>query len=278
LGGGDARSFAWALALSLLLHLGLGAAVVLYNSGPGRRIVLGPAYHVRLVGALPAPPGPGARGGRSRTKPSFRAQSKEALAPKALRGPKEAIGLKKKRASRTKKKIKRLSPPKPRRSLAAERQLARRLARIKAELAAKRRLESALKRIERRVASKSTSPSSGIGPGGAGAFATGGGAGELSVRFQVYYTQLWERVREQWILPEALLKGAAGLEAVVVVRIRRDGSVEKMWLERSSGNKRFDASALRAVERAAPFPPLPSGYRGRVMEVGIRFRPQEGRS
>ena len=100
-------------------------------------------------------------------------------------------------------------------------------------------------------------------------------ADTASLRFQVYYTNMGERVRRHWVLPEALVEDISGLEAVVVARIDRNGSLAKVWLEKKSKNRRFDASALRAVERAAPFPPLPSVVRGRYHDVGLVFRPED---
>jgi len=39
--------------------------------------------------------------------------------------------------------------------------------------------------------------------------------------------------------------------------VRRDGSVESSRILRSSGTPLLDAAALRVVELAQPFPPLP---------------------
>ncbi|MBZ0253377.1 MAG: TonB C-terminal domain-containing protein, partial [Candidatus Methylomirabilis sp.] len=42
-------------------------------------------------------------------------------------------------------------------------------------------------------------------------------------------------------------------------------------IESSSGNPIMDEAALRAVIRAAPFPPLPFGLGEDFVEIGIRF-------
>lgn len=56
----------------------------------------------------------------------------------------------------------------------------------------------------------------------------------------------------------AKAKGAKG-EAEVRFTLDAGGRVLKLSLARSSGNAALDAAALAAVERAAPFPPIPEG-------------------
>ncbi len=48
---------------------------------------------------------------------------------------------------------------------------------------------------------------------------------------------------------------------VMTVHIRADGTVEKVDIDRPSGHRLLDAAARRAVELAAPFPPLPASVR-----------------
>lgn len=255
----------WAILLSLGVHLVLLAAFVFWPAGKSsRRQFFAPVYQVRLVGpprSAPAvAPKPAAR-----TAPRPKPVARPKPAPKPAPKPKEAIAVKPtpkaKRLKRTK--------PKPKAPDAAK-LLDKKIRRLREKVRQERKVESALDRLRSKVAAR--------GPSRQGSYASGGssaGGDKLSLRFQIYYTQIWERIRRQWVLPEALVKDARGLTAVVVMRIRRDGSLEKVWLEQSSGNRRFDASALRAAERAAPYPPLPRGMRQSVHEVGVRFRPED---
>ena len=59
------------------------------------------------------------------------------------------------------------------------------------------------------------------------------------------------------------------MKAVVFFRILRDGSITALAIKTSSGDDTFDQQALRSVELAGPFPPLPSGYS--EDELGIYF-------
>ncbi|PVB59604.1 TonB family protein [Labrenzia sp. 011] len=47
-------------------------------------------------------------------------------------------------------------------------------------------------------------------------------------------------------------------DAVIHFTIRRNGSVTSVRLARSSGSRPFDQAAMKAVSRAAPFPPIPA--------------------
>lgn len=259
----DGEQVAWAIGVSLGLHLLLLLVLAFW---PGWRIsrpkVFAPVYNVTLVSPAvfrpaPAPPAPKAAPAKPAVKPAPAVKAKPE--PK-----KEAVALKK-------DKPKLLKPKPVAQQPDPSKLLASRLKKLEKEVAAERKAEqkltSALNRLESKVATRQAA---------SGAFAAGAAAADTSsLRFQVYYTEIWERVRRQWVLPEALVKSRANLEAVVVARIRRDGALAKLWLEKSSGNSRLDASAMRAVEKAAPFPPLPSVVRGRDHEIGLRFRPED---
>lgn len=89
------------------------------------------------------------------------------------------------------------------------------------------------------------------------------------------YTRfIWSKVKRNWTLPAALLPKNP-LEAVIDVRIGPSGALEHLGFEKRSGNAYFDESALRAVKKSAPFPPLAGRAAGRSVEIGIRFHSSE---
>ena len=83
-----------------------------------------------------------------------------------------------------------------------------------------------------------------------------------STREYVYanYLRAWvdraERVGNLNYPDEARQRRLGG-QVVITVGVRRDGTVESSRILRSSGTPVLDAAALRVVELAQPFPPLP---------------------
>jgi len=130
-------------------------------------------------------------------------------------------------------------------------------------------IDKALERIRKKTAAESAAtPSAAQSPSG-GQTSTAGNS-----RFNDYYRTIWSRIKNQWAFPGGILpKG--GLEAVVHARIMRDGSLLDIGLEKRSGNAYFDNSALRAVRKANPLPPLPEWCRDNSLDVGIRFHSSE---
>lgn len=100
------------------------------------------------------------------------------------------------------------------------------------------------------------------------------GQADAGGRMDPYYAEIWSRIRGQWSLPQEILpKG--NVETVINARILRNGAVVNVGFEKKSGNRYFDESAVRAMKKASPLPPLPSWIRGDSIEIGIRFRSAE---
>lgn len=126
--------------------------------------------------------------------------------------------------------------------------------------------------------------SSGTGAGGSGSPGAargspgppgpGGTGEELALARRLYYTEVWAAIKRQWVLPKSLIN-VQGLEAVVVIVVRRDGKIESMQFEKRSGNQLFDDSVLRAIQKADPLPKFPDIYSPPRDEIGVRFRPED---
>jgi colicin import membrane protein len=86
----------------------------------------------------------------------------------------------------------------------------------------------------------------------------GGGAGD-------YYSMITKEIWQQWVYPDT---GKKDIEAIISVKILRDGTAIVQRVEKSSGNALFDRSAIRALAKASPLPPPPQ-----EMEIGVRFYP-----
>ncbi len=91
---------------------------------------------------------------------------------------------------------------------------------------------------------------------------------------QQYLASLYNRVRSYWILPE-MKKWDTGLKTVVVLSIRRDGSVAGMQIEQKSRDRFFDQFVLKTLHSAAPMPRFPAIMAQATLEVGLVFKPGE---
>lgn len=103
------------------------------------------------------------------------------------------------------------------------------------------------------------------------------GDAEMNAKMRAYYAMIWSRIKGKWALPQGILPGEQ-LETVIDVTILRSGAVMEVNFEKRSGNRYFDESALKAIRKAAPFPPLPAWVGERSLDVGIRFHSSELRS
>jgi TolA protein len=92
-----------------------------------------------------------------------------------------------------------------------------------------------------------------------------GGGPAQGTFFDSYYAKITQQIWQEWIFPDT---GDKNLEAVIAVKIAKDGSLTIQGVEKKSGNTLFDRSALRAIAKASPVAPPPY-----EMEIGMRFYP-----
>lgn len=101
-------------------------------------------------------------------------------------------------------------------------------------------------------------------PGNKGNTAQTAGQGKGN-SFSGYYARITQEIHQQWIWPE---KGLRNIEAIITIRIFKDGTAKVQKIDKSSGNALFDRSALKALAKASPLTPPPY-----EMEIGVRFYP-----
>lgn len=261
------------LAVSLLAHVTLAAVIVFWPSGGFERTDLFvPTYNVRLVGAPSPSPAPAPAAAKPAPKPAPAAKPEPKPTPKPVAKPKPQPKPKEAIATKETAKPKRVKPQaKTEEPKVDENLLNKRLARLKAQVSSERRVDSAIDRLEQRVAGRGAAATAAAGAGV-------GGGGKASSLLDAYQSEIWARLREHWYPPMALGNSIQGLMTTLVVRIRRDGTVEKVWVEKSSGNERYDQTTLRAVQSASPFPRMPAGLHQSILELGFHFRPEDSKS
>jgi len=132
------------------------------------------------------------------------------------------------------------------------------------------------RQIEEAIAGLKNMPKTGSDTGAAQASAgvSGNPAGTpamgSSVAMQIYQSEVESWIFGKWSYPVAL-SNQKDLVAVVELLVRANGLIEKTNFIKRSGNPVFDASVLKAIERANPLPPFPEGLRKNNEEFEINF-------
>jgi colicin import membrane protein len=134
---------------------------------------------------------------------------------------------------------------------------------------------AAVRGVGERVARRIEGPPASARAAGAGIGIGGGSQGTVRVSPEMleFFRRLEERVRESWVLPEAVARNAGKLMVEVRIVIEKDGRVSDTRIEKGSGNVYFDESVRRAIRKASPLPVPPERLRGGedYYEVGFRF-------
>lgn len=266
--------------LSLFLHLVAVSAVFFIPNLASQRTYYSPVYSVRLVNVQPAPPPTAARGEpKKEDLPAVPAPPAEKPKPREKEKPISLAAKAKEDVSKVQEAIDRIRKRKEERKVDTaidrirqqrqEERIDTAIDRIRGEREA-RQIDSAIERIRKRVT---------IGSAGAietGEAGTGGASsGFMSIKHKMYYNLIWQRIRSAWVLPEGALGGKRDLETVIAIRIAKDGRIEDIQFEKKSGHPQLDESALRAIKKADPLPPLPPGFEGDKFDVGVRFTPSD---
>jgi TonB family protein len=128
-----------------------------------------------------------------------------------------------------------------------------------------------------------SSPTSGMfrrGGGGGLKGGRGGIEGEAipldtpDPKYQDYFNQIRERIKSKWIYPyEASSRGIGG-ELSIEFGIAKSGELQFIERRRSSGVELLDDYAMRAVQLASPFPPVPDAISKSGLPIHGIFRYQ----
>lgn len=80
-----------------------------------------------------------------------------------------------------------------------------------------------------------------------------------------YVDRVAGEIHDEWQWPDYMKKD---LEAIISIRIQKDGTISQMKFEKKSGDRLFDRSVAQAIAKASPVTPPPF-----EMEIGVRFYP-----
>jgi colicin import membrane protein len=250
----DEPKLGWMLLISFILHLGILAAFAGNQFGPREQVYYSPAYTVSLVSG-PGPPGPAAAAPGERGTGGADQSVSLRKGPSQLASQYKTLGTRKHTIT----------------------------------VSGKDRVQESLRQSSTAsgAGERAGASSGGAAAGrqaGSGTRASGGGGSPggqaspsaASLRFSYYYESVWNKIQSAWILPRHA-EARRNLEAIVMITIARDGKIVKTQFEKRSGDPTLDNSALRAIQKADPLPPLPAGLGGNTLELGIRFVPGDMR-
>ena len=91
----------------------------------------------------------------------------------------------------------------------------------------------------------------------------------VSFDYPYWFTQAFNKIAGNWRNP-VLYEGT--LVCAVYFQVIRSGRVVELRVETSSGIPAFDNACLLAIERSAPFPPLPREFRDEIIGITVPFK------
>jgi TonB family protein len=98
-----------------------------------------------------------------------------------------------------------------------------------------------------------------------------GGVGKGSP-FWSYYLHVHDVMYEAWDQPGKNADIDKKLVTTILLRVARDGRIDGVRLQHSSGNQLMDNSALAAAQSVPKLDPLPDGLGGDHAEISVNFR------
>lgn len=272
------------LALSVGFHTVLFLVFVLWTgvSKPSPRFI--PVAVVDLVGGPgpePRPAAPEARPpapakGTARAKAPVAPRTREARVPTVKQervAKKEAPSVPVARPPETRELSERIR--KMREAKASEENVREALGTLRKEKEARAAVGRMRERVAHRVdlSSLRPAPPGKPLPTPGGGLAGAAGSSRVPPEQLAYFRALDERIRENWIVPALGRTDAGNLTVQIRITIEKDGRVTNVKMEKSSGNRFFDDSVLRAIGKASPLPVPPDQLRGTEdhYDGGFRF-------
>ena len=96
----------------------------------------------------------------------------------------------------------------------------------------------------------------------------GPAGGPKGTAADMYRVKITEEIQREWIYPDYMKKDH---QAIVSVTIRKDGTLMDPRVEKKSGDLFFDNSVLKAVIKASPVTPPPSGMEMETLEITFSY-------
>ena len=136
-------------------------------------------------------------------------------------------------------------------------------------------LKNALMAGQQAAAGKAAASATATAQAGSGTGSGAGGGGVMvDENLRRYLIAVNNQIQEHWVLPD-LQNWKENVEAIVIIRVRRDGAVVETSFKKKSDNVFFNQFVEKTLKLSAPLPPFPIGINQSEMEIGLKFRPGE---
>jgi colicin import membrane protein len=278
----EAPSLVLPFGVSLILHVVLiGAFILMPNLGSGPRFRSG-VVNVSLVslpsagppagGPAPAPAKPQPVVKKPPEKPAVKIPKPKAVP--AVKKPPKAVSLAPKKV-KPKKSLKKKTFDRSKIIDSAINRIEKKVEKTETDSVA-----SAIEELKRKVTeSESQAGSGSVGTATrSGAVGPAGGAGSGGARVQesilIYQAEIQYQIQKNWAFSQQLAGENTELEAILAIKILRNGQIEDIWFDKKSGNVYLDDSAYKALVKSNPLPPLPKDYMRPYYKIGLRFGPE----
>ena len=118
-------------------------------------------------------------------------------------------------------------------------------------------IDNAISKLESKVQSQESS-------------GTRGGQAISGVSIRMYQMEVETRIKDNWSYPVAL-QDSKNLGAIVILKVKNNGTILTFRFIKRSLNSVFDQSVLKAIEKSDPLPAFPEGYRKTYDDIEINF-------
>lgn len=259
------------LLVSIVFHVGIfSVTLFLPEAMPGAGRFQGIVYEVDLV-EMPAKGGQGAKSPTPAANQKGKAVLKEATKAKRVASPE----INEKPVVIAKRTVKKTKPPTKEQTVSPTQLIDKAISkiekRVQSETEESTHVEEAISKLESKMDTGVDQADSGAPDERPGGPMGSPGSG---IAIQIYRMEVENWIKSHWAYPVALQKSKS-LEAVVVLMVKRDGSITQTHFKKRSSDKMFDQSVSNAIERSDPLPPFPEGYLISHEEIEITFNLKE---
>jgi len=95
--------------------------------------------------------------------------------------------------------------------------------------------------------------------------------------YVTYFTKIKQLIESHWEYPELALRYGLQGKLSLEFTIGANGQLERLRLVRSSGSQLLDDEAVRAIQAAAPFPPIPSWIKPNPLSISAAMEYHDNR-